>query len=112
MWLTQGVALATSHRLLPTLQDTDITYVSAETGSDITGTGSITVPFATIGRAINQTNAGGTIRVARGMYTENLRLEKPLDLLGGYNASDWNSYRSRSRYATIINGSDNLRNHD
>ena len=78
-------------------------YVSAETGSDITGTGSMTMPFATIGLAISETYAGGTVYVARGVYTENLTLEKALNLLGGYDAANW-SVRSLAPYSTIING--------
>jgi len=81
-------------------------YVSARTGSDVTGTGSMSAPFATIGYAISETYAGGTVYVAQGVYTENLRLEKALNLLGGYDASNW-SARSLAPYSTIINGSGN-----
>ncbi len=79
------------------------TYVSAGTGSDVTGTGSIAAPFATIGRAISETDAGGTVHVARGTYTENLILEKALNLLGGYDAANWLT-RSLEAYATTVDG--------
>jgi PKD repeat protein len=105
MCLTQGVASASSYRPRPALQATDSVYVSTESGSDVTGTGTMTTPFATIGYAISQAEAGATIHVAQGTYTENLTLEKSLSLLGGYDASNWNS-RSLEKNSTIIDGDD------
>ncbi len=78
-------------------------YVSAEIGSDITGTGSRVSPFATIGHAISQTYAGGTIHVAQGTYAENLTLGKVLSILGGYDASAW-ATRLLQPYSTVVDG--------
>lgn len=79
-------------------------YVST-TGSDTAGTGSMTKPFETIGYAIGQTDAGGTIHVAQGTYTENLVLTRTIDLLGSY-ALDW-THRSPTTCSTIVDGGDN-----
>jgi parallel beta-helix repeat protein len=80
-------------------------YVSAETGSADSGCGSIITPCITITYAIDQTDAGGSIYVARGTYTENLTLTKTIDLLGGY-ATDW-STRTLAAYATTVDGGGN-----
>jgi nitrous oxidase accessory protein NosD len=77
-------------------------YASAANGSDITGTGSMTAPFATIGHAISQTDAGGTIHVAQGTYTENLTLTRTINLLGGY-TEDW-ATRHLAPYSTTVDG--------
>jgi len=80
-------------------------YVSTETGSDVPGCGSMITPCATIGYAISQTDAGGTIHVAQGIYTENLTLTKTIDLLGGY-TSDWVT-RSLVASSTTVDGNYN-----
>jgi hypothetical protein len=77
-------------------------YVSAETGNDAPGCGSMGAPCATITYALGQTDAGGTIHVAQGTYTENLTLTKTVNLLGGY-ATDW-STRTLAPYVTTVDG--------
>jgi parallel beta-helix repeat protein len=79
-------------------------YVSP-TGSDVTGTGSMTEPFATISHAISRTDDGGTIYVAQGTYTENLRLDKTVDLLGGY-PLNWGP-PTLAAYSTTVDGGGN-----
>lgn len=59
--LTPGTALAT----LPTPKTI---RVNASTGSDVTGTGSLASPYATIEHAVAMAVAGDTVRVAPGTY--------------------------------------------
>ncbi len=85
-------------------------YVSAQTGSDVTGTGSMTAPFTTIGYAIGQTDAGGTIHVAEGTYTENLTLTRTIDLSASYpvvdgNTVDW-ADQILATYSTTVTADD------
>jgi nitrous oxidase accessory protein NosD len=77
-------------------------YVSATTGKDIPDAGSMITPFATIGYAISQTDAGGTIHVAQGTYTENLTLTRTINLLGGY-TEDW-AWPDFAPYSTTVDG--------
>ena len=73
-----------------------------EVNGDNTFNGSMASPYATINHAISRVDDGGTIHVAQGTYTENVTLEKTVDLLGGYTA-DWSS-RLLAAQATVING--------
>jgi len=75
-------------------------YVSAAMGEDQPACGSQVDPCASIGYGIGRTDAGGTVRVAQGIYTENLTLTKTIDLLGSY-APDW-ADRALARYATTV----------
>ncbi|MHB1016599.1 MAG: cell wall-binding repeat-containing protein [Coriobacteriia bacterium] len=59
--LGPGTALAT----LPTPKTI---RVNASTGSDITGSGTLASPYATIGHAVSMAIAGDTVRVAPGTY--------------------------------------------
>lgn len=53
------------------------TYYVATTGNDNTGNGSITQPFATLTRAIEEANAGDVIELRNGTYTSNeIRVNK------------------------------------
>ncbi|MCX7766612.1 MAG: right-handed parallel beta-helix repeat-containing protein, partial [Candidatus Sumerlaeia bacterium] len=65
-------------------------YVSAFWGSDATGDGSTTAPWATIQYAINRAVVTPpyptNIRVDLGTYTENLVLRNNIHLYGGYNS--------------------------
>jgi len=64
-------------------------YVSQATGSDLTGTGSSTQPFATVTRGITETRSGGTVYVGRGTYTERITITRSVNLFGGYRETDW-----------------------
>jgi parallel beta-helix repeat protein len=74
----------------------------SEVGHDGTGTGGMDAPFASIDHAVDQTDAGGSVRVAQGTYTENLTLSRTVHLLGGF-AADWTT-RTLAAYSTIIDG--------
>ncbi|MBN1478359.1 right-handed parallel beta-helix repeat-containing protein [Candidatus Sumerlaeota bacterium] len=65
------------------------TYVSTAEGSDLTGTGASEEPFATVGRGLAETGASGEVFVAQGTYEENLEIDRSVNLLGGYDESDW-----------------------
>jgi predicted GH43/DUF377 family glycosyl hydrolase len=60
-------------------------------------------PCQTIGQAASLANGGETVLIAGGTYLENLVLNKPLNLEGGYEASGWT--RDLALYETIIDGS-------
>lgn len=75
-------------------------YVSDATGSDITGDGSPSVPFATVTKALSETRTSGTIYVGRGHYTERITVTRSVNLLGGYREGDWS--RDIAVYATTL----------
>jgi pectin methylesterase-like acyl-CoA thioesterase len=52
------------------------TYVVSVNGDDSTGTGSLSMPFATIGKALQVANSGEVILVQAGIYTENVSVTK------------------------------------
>lgn len=62
-----------------------------------------TTPCQTIGQALDMANAGESVLVAQGTYTENLTVSMPVTLTGGYESAGWT--RSITQYETIINGS-------
>lgn len=59
--------------------------------------------YTVIQEAIDNAHPGDTIRVARGMYAENLTVDKPLTLEGGYESGGWT--RDIALYETIVDGS-------
>jgi predicted GH43/DUF377 family glycosyl hydrolase len=63
--------------------------------------------YTVIQEAIDNAIPGDTIRVAQGIYTENLTIDKQLTLEGGYESSGWT--RGVAMHETIIDGS-NSRN--
>ncbi len=67
----------------------DEVYVSANIGSDLTGTGALTEPFATVSKGLAEVRSGGAVYVARGTYTERITVTRSVDLLGGYHEADW-----------------------
>ncbi|MGD8968539.1 MAG: hypothetical protein PVI07_13600, partial [Anaerolineae bacterium] len=60
-------------------------------------------PCRTIGHAVEMANAGETVLVAQGTYTENLSVSKRVTLAGGYEAVNWT--RDLTQYETVIDGS-------
>jgi len=65
------------------------TYVSQHTGNDTTGDGSPGSPYATVTKGLDETGAGGTVYVGRGNYTGSYSIDPGINLLGGYNETDW-----------------------
>ncbi|MDY7078650.1 MAG: right-handed parallel beta-helix repeat-containing protein, partial [Chloroflexota bacterium] len=78
------------------------TCVSVAIGSDITGTGSYTEPFATVTRGLTETMTGGTVAVGRGRYTERITVTRSVNLLGGYRENDWS--RDIATHITTLDG--------
>jgi hypothetical protein len=78
------------------------TYVSAATGSDLTGDGSAGNPFATVALGLAETTGGGQVHVARGTYHENLLIGRTVILFGGYAETDWS--RDIAANTTVLNG--------
>jgi basic membrane protein A and related proteins len=89
-------------------------YVDGSSGSDDTDCLDPDQPCATIGYAIGQAQPDDVIRIAGGTYVENLAIDRPLTLEGGYAgqgggaarttaAIDW--ARDPGLYETIIDGS-------
>lgn len=60
-------------------------------------------PCLTVGRALSQADPYDTIRVAEGLYVENLVVYEPVNLEGGYEAVNWT--RDIEQYVTILDGS-------
>ena len=85
-------------------------YFVSTSGSDVTGDGSASLPWATISKAVDA--VGGTeenparIRVAGGTYEETLSLKPYVEIYGGYDPSDWS--RIPEDNATILNPPDSL----
>ena len=87
-------------------------YVSEKTGDDSTGTGTMTSPYKTITKGLeNLQNAGGLICVAAGSYTEDINMYgiHIASLYGGYYCDgatvDWNNrniFSSEPNYITSI----------
>jgi parallel beta-helix repeat protein len=96
LWGLQGVT--------PSHADSDGLYVDGASGQDTGTCGTTGQPCKTISHTIN-TRAGSseTIRVAQGVYTENLLIDKPVRLEGGYEATNWT--RDVEQYQTVIDGS-------
>jgi predicted outer membrane repeat protein len=106
--LTANEGTGTSHlsaqldsQTVNTAVGVETLYVNGATGNDtwdgtnptfISGT---TGPMKTIQTAVNTINSGGTVNVARGIYTEHLNVNKNLNLIGA------------NRDTTIIDGTNN-----
>ena len=72
-------------------------------GQDIPTCGLASAPCRSVGYALGRAAAGDTIRVAQGVYTENLTFDKAVILEGGYEAATWT--RDPALYPTILDGS-------
>lgn len=83
--------------------DSNILYVDGTLGNDTGDCTNQVGPCATIGYALNQTEEGDTILVAKGVYTENLLITKTVTLKGAYEPIGW--LRSLRNYTTVISGS-------
>ncbi len=60
--------------------------------------------YTIIQTAVNNASAGDTIRVAQGIYIENLSIALPITLTGGYSGpSGWT--RDLTQYETVVDGS-------
>ena len=68
-------------------------YVSATTGSDETGLGTMEAPWATIGHAISEVEAGmigsATLMVAGGRYIESILIPDGMSVIGRLDAATW-----------------------
>jgi hypothetical protein len=82
--------------------DTDV-FVSTNKGSN-TNSGALDSPFLTIERAIQAASdaGGGNVNVAAGTYAENITLVSGVNLLGGFD--DTNFERDIGANVTIIEG--------
>ncbi|MBE2240685.1 MAG: hypothetical protein IAE81_23055, partial [Caldilineaceae bacterium] len=82
----------------------DVIHVDSASGQDTDICGTPDMPCKRIGYALeNRAAAGDTLRVAQGVYVENLTVDKPVALEGGYEAGGWS--RAIDQYETIIDGS-------
>lgn len=79
-----------------------VTYVSADSGSDETGTGASGNPYASISTAYYQTRVGGTVKVAEGRYPEHPWIGKDIQLKGGYGYPSWS--RNLNKFTSVIDG--------
>lgn len=79
-------------------------YVCGATGDDFTGDGSQAAPFASITRGITEAVALslGEVRVAEGIYNENINLIEGVSLYGGYESAGWT--RDIATHITTIDG--------
>ena len=83
-------------------------YVSAQAGNDVTGTGTMGAPFLTIMKGINRAQEIGShdVRIADGMYSEDVTVQDRVSLHGGYvcnrKTCDWTADGANAPRATSI----------
>lgn len=93
--ITAGLAMLVLAALLyglrgtrPVRADPGVLYVDGATGHDTGTCGTVDAPCRTISYTLNnRAGSGDTIRVAQGVYTENLTVDKQVVLEGGYASS-------------------------
>ncbi|MFQ5435473.1 MAG: right-handed parallel beta-helix repeat-containing protein, partial [Anaerolineae bacterium] len=79
-------------------------YVDAGAGSNTPACGTTTTPCQTISYTVNSRAASGdVVLIAEGIYTENLAINQPYSLIGGYEAAGWT--RDLNQYHTVLDGS-------
>jgi hypothetical protein len=101
--LTLAFMLWGAGNTTPALADPGDLYVDGATGADTPACGTTVAPCQTISYTLNtRAVAGDVIRVAQGVYTENLTINISVTLEGGYEAAGWT--RDISLYETIIDG--------
>ena len=87
-----------------TYADPGALYVDGAHGQDTPTCGTTIAPCHTISYTLNSRASGGdAIRVAQGVYTENLTVDKQVTLIGGYESAGWT--RSITQHETTIDGS-------
>lgn len=72
----------------------------ATNGNNSTGTGTLSSPFKTIQHAINQSLPGGKIYVLPGTYSENITVNKAINILSDYDRVG----DTAAMFTTILNG--------
>lgn len=89
-----------SHLLLETLEDRTVPSTLQVDPSGLIYPGA----FATIQSAVNAAAAGDTVLVARGTYSENVTVNKPLQLLGAQHGVDARSGRADLSQESVVKG--------
>jgi hypothetical protein len=102
--LLLAILLCVLREVTPAQADPGVLYVDGATGQDISTCGTPGVPCRTISHALNsRASSGDILRVAEGVYTENLTIDKRVTLEGGY-APSGTLWVTRTG-ETIIDGS-------
>jgi len=81
------------------------------TGTDAVTSGSMSSPFLTISYALNRAVllGSGNVFVANGVYNETIELKNGVNLLGGYDATNWK--RNMEATQTILRGTGVINDH-
>jgi len=90
-----GPAAATMHAIQPA--DPSATYYVATTGSDLSGNGSLGLPWASITHALNSVPDGSTILVQPGSYYGQVRLDR--QFIQGVTVRSATPYQARLRHS-------------
>ena len=92
--------------VIPVRADPVTLYVDTAAGIDDPACGTTAAPCQTISYTLHTRAAGGDmIRVAQGVYTENLSVNISITLEGGYEATGWT--RDLMLYETVLDGGGN-----
>lgn len=78
-------------------------YVNGTSGSDVTGTGSLSNPYKTIQKACNVAANGDTVYIMAGIYTPPT---KQISISNKNQANGWLTIRNYNNDYVVINGSD------
>ena len=97
------------HSAPATHAQSGVIHVGGPAGNDTPSCGSPGAPCSTLTYALgNGTVPPATLRVAQGIYVENIVVDQPVTLEGGYEAAGWT--RDIEQYETIIDGSSSRTN--